>query len=42
MIKRVGRQIVEITMEADALLGKAREAFMVSRLEELERTAQTL
>ncbi len=39
MLKRVGRQIIEITAQADALRGDERNAFVVRGLEELERAA---
>jgi phenylpropionate dioxygenase-like ring-hydroxylating dioxygenase large terminal subunit len=42
MIRKVGRRIVEITAEADRLQGEARRAFVVQRIEELERSAVTL
>lgn len=42
MIKRVGRRIIEITQEADEYSPAERKQFIVSRLEELEKTAATL
>jgi phenylpropionate dioxygenase-like ring-hydroxylating dioxygenase large terminal subunit len=42
MIKRVGRRIVQITAEADGLAGAERQRFIITGLEELERSAATL
>lgn len=42
MIRKLGRRIVEITADADRLAGAARRAFIVARIEELERHAVTL
>ena len=39
MIRSVGREIVRITAEADQLRGPERRAFILQRLEELERSA---
>ena len=39
MLKQVGRQIIQITAEADSLGGAERNEFVVQRLEELERAS---
>lgn len=42
MIHRLGRRVVEISEEADSFAGEERKRFMVTKLEELERTANKL
>lgn len=42
VIKMVGRRIADIMAEADSLDDRERQRFVVQKLEELERTAETL
>lgn len=42
LIKRIGRRIVEITAEANELEPAQRQSYVVSKIEELERTASTM
>ncbi len=40
MIRRLGRNIVDIAAEGDAYVGRKRDAFIRKRLKVLERTLQ--
>jgi phenylpropionate dioxygenase-like ring-hydroxylating dioxygenase large terminal subunit len=42
ILRKIGRSIVDITADGDFLVGNDRRNFIVSRLEELERTAAML